>query len=53
MRKIIVAGISYTKIMETYEEEKLIGLQKLFGKDESGTASHSEQKSRTKNLRLI
>lgn len=37
-KRMVAAGISYTKILETYKEEKLIGLQKLFGKDESGTA---------------
>ena len=37
-KRIVAAGISYTNILETYEEEKLIGLQKLFGEDESGTA---------------
>ncbi|XP_011883708.1 PREDICTED: uncharacterized protein LOC105570866, partial [Vollenhovia emeryi] len=34
-KRIIAAGISYKNISETYEEEKLVGLKKLFGKDES------------------
>ena len=43
-KRIVAAGISYTKILEAYEEEKLIGWQKLFGKDESGIARFTVNK---------